>query len=77
MARRKEPRIPDALLDQLLAGADTGSDTSAASAVVSVMAGASAPVGQACTHSPHPTQLDTPIAVSKSNTIFDSAPRCA
>ena len=34
------------------------------------VAGISAPVGQACTHSPQATQVDAPIGSSKSNTIF-------
>ena len=32
--------------------------------------GISAPVGQACTHSPQATQVEAPIGSSKSNTIF-------
>ena len=38
-------------------------------------AGISAPVGQACTHSPQATQVDAPIASSMSNTIFSCWPR--
>jgi hypothetical protein len=38
----------------------------------SITAGISAPVGQACTHSPQATQVDSPIGSSKSNTILDS-----
>ena len=34
-------------------------------------AGASAPVGHACTHSPQATHVDTPIGSSRSNTIFE------
>jgi len=34
------------------------------------VAGISAPVGQACTHSPQATQVEFPIGSSKSNTIF-------
>ena len=34
------------------------------------VAGISAPVGQACTHSPQATQVEAPIGSSKSNTIF-------
>jgi hypothetical protein len=40
-------------------------------------AGISAPVGQACTHSPQATQVDAPIGSSKSNTIFACSPRQA
>jgi len=40
-------------------------------------AGISAPVGQACTHSPQATQVDAPIGSSKSNTIFECSPRQA
>ena len=39
--------------------------------------GISAPVGQACTHSPQATQVDWPIGSSKSNTILASPPRPA
>ncbi len=46
---------------------------SAASIVVAI----SAPVGQACTHSPQPTQLESPIGSSRSKTIFAAAPRPA
>ena len=35
----------------------------------------SAPVGQACTHSPHATQVEAPIGSSKSNTTFAAALR--
>ena len=38
-------------------------------------AGVSAPVGQACTHSPQATQVDAPIGSSMSNTIFACSPR--
>jgi hypothetical protein len=38
--------------------------------------GSSAPVGQACTHSPQPTQLEAPMGSSRSNTAT-SMPRCA
>ena len=41
------------------------------------VAGISAPVGQACTHSPQATQVDWPIGSSKSNTIFSLWPRPA
>src|SRR5690606_30518215 len=40
-------------------------------------AGSSAPVGQACTHSPQPTHELAPIGSSMSNTIFAAAPRPA
>src|SRR4051794_11763119 len=36
-----------------------------------------APVGHACTHSPHATQVDDPIGSSKSNTTFVPALRYA
>src|SRR5262249_429144 len=39
--------------------------------------GISAPVGQACTHSPQATQVEAPIGSSKSNTIFSVWPRPA
>src|SRR5690606_33068859 len=39
--------------------------------------GSSAPVGHACTHSPHPTHVDSPIGSSKSKTIFAELPRFA
>ena len=38
-------------------------------------AGISAPVGQACTHSPQATQLELPTGSSWSNTIFACGPR--
>ena len=41
------------------------------------VAGISAPVGQACTHSPQATQVEAPIGSSKSNTIFSLWPRPA
>ena len=41
------------------------------------VAGISAPVGQACTHSPQATQVEAPIGSSKSNTIFSRWPRPA
>ena len=41
------------------------------------VAGISAPVGQACTHSPQATQVEAPIGSSKSNTIFSPWPRPA
>ena len=41
------------------------------------LAGASAPVGQACTHSPQATQVDAPIASSMSNTMRACSPRQA
>jgi hypothetical protein len=41
------------------------------------VAGMSAPVGQACTHSPQATQVEAPIGSSKSNTIFSPWPRQA
>ena len=37
----------------------------------------SAPVGQACTHSPQATQVEEPIGSSKSKTIFSRCPRAA
>src|SRR4028119_1201482 len=37
----------------------------------------SAPVGQACTHSPQATQVEAPIGSSKSKTIFSLWPRRA
>jgi hypothetical protein len=40
-------------------------------------AGISAPVGQACTHSPQATQVEAPMGSSKSNTIFSPWPRPA
>ncbi len=40
-------------------------------------AGISAPVGHACTHSPHATQVESPIGSSRSNTIFACSPRNA
>jgi len=40
-------------------------------------AGASAPVGHACTHSPQATHVDAPIGSSKSNTIFECDERNA
>ena len=43
----------------------------------SSVAGISAPVGQACTHSPQATQVEAPIGSSKSNTIFSPWPRPA
>ena len=36
--------------------------------------GKRAPVGQACTHSPHATQVESPIVSSKSKTILLLAP---
>src|SRR5262249_37279114 len=45
----------------------TGVRTFAASTSV---AGISAPVGQACTHSPQATQVELAMGSSKSNTIF-------
>ena len=39
--------------------------------------GISAPVGQACTHSPQATQVEAPIGSSKSNTILAWWPRPA
>ena len=41
------------------------------------VAGISAPVGQAWTHSPQATQVERPIGSSKSNTIFSEKPRPA
>ena len=40
-------------------------------------AGISAPVGQACTHSPQATQVESPIGSSMSKTIFACSPRKA
>ena len=40
-------------------------------------AGINAPVGQACTHSPHATHVLSPIGSSKSNTILEFSPRYA
>ena len=41
------------------------------------MAGISAPVGQACTHSPQATQVEAPIGSAMSNTICSDSPRPA
>ena len=42
-----------------------------------IAAGISAPVGQAWTHSPQATQVESPIGSSKSKTIFACEPRWA
>ena len=46
-------------------------------ATTAICAGISAPVGQACTHSPQATQVLSPMGSSMSNTIFACGPRCA
>ena len=46
-------------------------------AASTIVLGISAPVGQACTHSPQATQVEAPIGSSKSKTIFSCGPRHA
>jgi hypothetical protein len=48
-----------------------------ATTVPTSRAGINAPVGHDCTHSPQATHVESPIGSSKSNTIFDWAPRNA